>query len=117
MLAGHGRRRRALVHARGRPDDVDGLRRPSRSRSPASSRKRNPSPSELTGEWKRLLPESAYQHEDDGVGEHPPDGWTNTFPHPLTQTRTDGRVMSYWQSTPAADAFLAPPRPWPRSTS
>jgi hypothetical protein len=66
----------------------------------------NPPPSELTGEWKRLLPASAYQHEDDGVGEHPPDGWTNTFPHPLTQTRTDGRVMSYWQSTPAADAFL-----------
>ncbi len=66
----------------------------------------NPAPRELTGEWKRLLPDSAYQNEDDGVGEHPPDGWTNTFPHPLTQTRTDGRVMSYWQSTPAADAFL-----------
>jgi predicted AlkP superfamily pyrophosphatase or phosphodiesterase len=67
---------------------------------------RNPTPRELTGEWQRLLPEDAYQHEDDGVGEHPPDGWTNTFPHPLTQTRSDGRVMSYWQSTPAADTFM-----------
>ena len=66
----------------------------------------NPTPRELTGEWKRLLSEDAYQHEDDGVGEHPPNGWTNTFPHPLTQTRSDGRVMSYWQSTPATDAFL-----------
>jgi predicted AlkP superfamily pyrophosphatase or phosphodiesterase len=68
---------------------------------------KNPSPGELTGEWKRLLPDADYQNEDDGVGENPPDGWTSTFPHPLTQTRTDGRVMSYWQSTPAADTFLA----------
>ena len=68
---------------------------------------RNPTPAELTGEWKRLLPADAYQNEDDGAGEHPPEGWTNTFPHPLTQTRSDGRIMSYWQSTPAADAYLA----------
>jgi hypothetical protein len=67
----------------------------------------NPAPRELTGEWTRLLPESAYQNEDDGIGEHPPGDWTRTFPHPLTQTRSDGRVMSYWQSTPAADDFLA----------
>ena len=66
----------------------------------------NPKPSELTGEWKKLLPDDAYQNEDNGPGEHPPEGWTSTFPHPLTQTRTDGRVMSYWQMTPAADAFL-----------
>jgi hypothetical protein len=67
----------------------------------------NPTPGELTGEWKKLLPDDAYQNEDDGPGEHPPDGWTATFPHPLTLTRTDGQVMSYWQSTPAADTFLA----------
>jgi hypothetical protein len=67
----------------------------------------NPTPAELTGDWNRLLPADAYQNEDDGPGEYPPDGWTSTFPHPLTQTRTNGQVMSYWQSTPAADAFLA----------
>jgi predicted AlkP superfamily pyrophosphatase or phosphodiesterase len=67
----------------------------------------NPKPAELTGEWKKLLPDDAYQNDDDGPGEHPPDGWTSTFPHPLTRTRTDGQVMSYWQSTPAADAYLA----------
>ena len=44
-----------------------------------------PKPAELTGEWKKLLPDDAYQNEDDGVGEHPPEGWTSTFPHPLTQ--------------------------------
>ncbi len=68
--------------------------------------KDNPTLAELSGEWTRLLPASAYQNEDAGPGEHPPDGWTSEFPHPLTRTRTDGQVMSYWQSAPAADAFL-----------
>ena len=67
----------------------------------------NPTPAELTGEWKKLLPEDAYQNEDDGSASTRPRDATSAFPHPLTQTRTDGRVMSYWQSTPAADAFLA----------
>ena len=66
----------------------------------------NPTPAELTGAWTLMLPREQYQHEDDGPGEDPPDGWTTEFPHPLTQTRTDGRVMSYWQSTPAADAYI-----------
>jgi hypothetical protein len=66
----------------------------------------NPTPNELTGQWTRLLPPRDYQNEDAGPGEHPPEGWTSEFPHPLTQTRSDGRVMSYWQSTPAADDWL-----------
>jgi predicted AlkP superfamily pyrophosphatase or phosphodiesterase len=68
--------------------------------------KSNPKPSELTGQWTRLLPDADYQNEDDGPGENPPTGWTPQFPHPLTQTRTDGTVASYWQATPAADAWL-----------
>jgi predicted AlkP superfamily pyrophosphatase or phosphodiesterase len=67
---------------------------------------RNPTPRELTGEWRRMLPDDAYAHEDDGPGEHPPGQWATTFPHPLTQTRSDGRIMSYWQSTPNADDWL-----------
>jgi hypothetical protein len=66
----------------------------------------NPTPRELTGEWRRLLPDDAYVHEDDGPGEDPPGQWATTFPHPLTQTRTDGQIMSYWQSTPNADDWL-----------
>jgi len=67
----------------------------------------NPTAAELSGEWKKLLPDDAYQNEDDGPGEHPPEGWNTTFPHQFTRTRGDGQVMSYWQSTPAADAFLS----------
>jgi predicted AlkP superfamily pyrophosphatase or phosphodiesterase len=66
----------------------------------------NPTPRERTGEWRRMLPEDAYLNEDDGPGEHPPGEWTTTFPHPLAKTRSDGRVMSYWQNTPNADAWL-----------
>jgi predicted AlkP superfamily pyrophosphatase or phosphodiesterase len=68
--------------------------------------RKNPTPGELSGDWTRMLPVKDYQHEDAGPGEDAPDGWTTEFPHPLTQTRTDGRVVSYWQSTPAADAYL-----------
>ena len=67
----------------------------------------NPTRDELMGEWTRMLRDDAYQQEDDGPGENPPVGWTPTFPHPLIQTRSDGRVASYWQNTPNADDFLA----------
>jgi predicted AlkP superfamily pyrophosphatase or phosphodiesterase len=67
----------------------------------------NPTREELSGEWNRLLPPGAYLQEDDGPGEHPPEGWTNLFPHPLTQGHPDGRIRSYWQQTPNADIYLA----------
>ena len=67
----------------------------------------NPTKEELTGEWTRMLPASSYEHEDDGPGEHPPEGWKTTFPHALEGTRSDGRQVSYWQNTPNADAWLA----------
>jgi predicted AlkP superfamily pyrophosphatase or phosphodiesterase len=66
----------------------------------------NPTKEELSGEWTRMLPASSYEHEDDGPGEHPPDGWTTQFPHALQGTRSDGREVSYWQNTPNADAWL-----------
>jgi len=66
----------------------------------------NPTKEELTGDWTRMLPASSYEHEDDGPGEHPPDGWKTTFPHALEGTRSDGRQVSYWQNTPYADAWL-----------
>lgn len=106
MLAGHGGDAVLWYTPEGGPTTSTAY---SGSAIPFASKfaRDNPAPRELTGEWTRLLPESAYQHEDDGVGEHPPGDWTNTFPHPLTQTRSDGRVLSYWQSTPAADDYLA----------
>ncbi|MEO5820626.1 MAG: alkaline phosphatase family protein [Vicinamibacteraceae bacterium] len=106
MLAGHGGDAVLWYSAEGGPTTSTAY---TSKAIPFASKfaSKNPTPAELSGEWTRLLPVDAYQNEDDGVGEHPPDGWTNTFPHPLTQTRSDGRVMSYWQSTPAADAFLA----------
>jgi predicted AlkP superfamily pyrophosphatase or phosphodiesterase len=66
----------------------------------------NPTREELTGQWTRMLSGSRYEHEDDGPGEHPPDGWKTTFPHALEGTRGDGRLVSYWQNTPNADAWL-----------
>jgi len=66
----------------------------------------NPTREELTGEWTRMLPASAYLQEDDGPGEHPPDGWTTQFPHPLSQGGPDGKVRTFWQLTPNADAYL-----------
>ena len=66
----------------------------------------NPTREELSGDWTRLLPAESYDNEDAGPGEHPPDGWTTEFPHALQGTRSDGRQVSYWQNTPAADAWL-----------
>jgi hypothetical protein len=65
-----------------------------------------PMAKELSGEWTRLLPPDAYLFEDEGEGEQPPNGWTKSFPHPLTLKRENGTVSSYWTSTPLADAYL-----------
>ena len=62
---------------------------------------------ELANTWTRLLPDADYLYADDGEGEHPPAGWTTTFPHPVTTPLPDGRRASHWASTPFADHYLA----------
>lgn len=61
--------------------------------------------------WARLLPSVRYRDIDDGLGEAPPEGWTNRFPHVLSgeKPREGGRTApfySQWERSPYADAYL-----------
>jgi predicted AlkP superfamily pyrophosphatase or phosphodiesterase len=69
----------------------------------------NPMTRELATPWTKLLPESAYLYEDDGLKENPPAGWTNTFPHALLKPGASADEAAYdlWENTPFADAYLA----------
>src|SRR6476661_5773806 len=44
----------------------------------------NPIAADFGKTWERMLPAASYTGPDDGVGEAPPQGWTRSFPHPLT---------------------------------
>jgi predicted AlkP superfamily pyrophosphatase or phosphodiesterase len=59
--------------------------------------------------WTKLLPESAYQFEDDAVGERVPAGQKPTFPHALIGQgdKPDNTFYARWESSPFSDAYLA----------
>jgi predicted AlkP superfamily pyrophosphatase or phosphodiesterase len=70
----------------------------------------NPIEADFKQSWDRLLPANRYSDPDDGIGEVPPAGWTNTFPHVLTgrlgdSAPTDAYYMQ-WERSPYADAYL-----------
>jgi predicted AlkP superfamily pyrophosphatase or phosphodiesterase len=69
----------------------------------------NPMTRELATPWTKLLPESAYLYEDDGLKENPPAGWTNTFPHALLApgAQPDDAAYDRWENSPFADDYLA----------
>jgi hypothetical protein len=70
----------------------------------------NPIRRELGTPWTKLLPDSAYFYEDDGLKEAPPAGWTNTFPHPFLVpdgAPPDDAAYDRWENSPFADAYLA----------
>ncbi len=69
--------------------------------------KANPLEKEIEGEWVKLLPQEAYLYDDEGEREQPPEGWTRSFPHPRSGKLPDGRMASYFSTTPSADAYLA----------
>lgn len=58
--------------------------------------------------WTRLLPESAYLFEDNGVGERPGHGWTAGFPH-VFPAETASRAQQYaaWEESPLSNDTLA----------
>ena len=58
--------------------------------------------------WSKLLPESAYLHEDDGIGEQPGPKGTNRFPHPLSGAGNtpDAHFYDAWEQSPFSDAYL-----------
>lgn len=69
----------------------------------------NPLAADYDKVWDRLLPSSAYRHDDDALGEGTPNGWSRTFPHPLGEPggKPDGTFYSRWQRSPFADEYLA----------
>ncbi|HJR59174.1 MAG TPA: alkaline phosphatase family protein [Vicinamibacterales bacterium] len=54
--------------------------------------------------WDRLMPETAYQGDDNGAGERTPSGWTQVFPHALGTP--PAQFLIQWQRSPFADAYL-----------
>ena len=55
--------------------------------------------------WDRTLPPNNYLHEDDGVGEQPPNGWSSRFPHALGDT-ADADFYRRWRTSPFSDRYL-----------
>ena len=56
--------------------------------------------------WERLLPDASYTGTDAGLGERPPTGWTNLFPHPLLSPEHPQELIELWQTSPFADEQL-----------
>ena len=69
----------------------------------------NPISRELGSPWTKLLSESAYFYEDDGLKENPEQGWATVFPHAfLTPAGAppDDAAYERWENSPFADAYL-----------
>ena len=68
----------------------------------------NPLTADFGKTWERSLPASSYSGPDEGLGEAPPQGWTRSFPHPLTGTAgtADATYLAQWERSPFADAYL-----------
>jgi hypothetical protein len=69
----------------------------------------NPISRELGTPWTKLLPESAYFYDDDGLKENPPAGWTNRFPHAFlvpAGAPPDEAAYDRWENSPFADVYL-----------
>ena len=64
---------------------------------------------QLAGQaWTKVLPDSAYVYDDNGVGEAAPKGWTAMFPHPLegTPTAPSPNFYQQWEESPYSDRYL-----------
>jgi arylsulfatase A-like enzyme len=59
--------------------------------------------------WTPSLPVTRDPNLDAAPGEHPPAGWTSTFPHVLkgTSEKPDAPFRAQWDTSPFADAYLA----------
>ncbi|MGE0814481.1 MAG: alkaline phosphatase family protein [Vicinamibacterales bacterium] len=55
--------------------------------------------------WERLLPPDAYAGADDGPGERPPRGWTDSFPHAFDGL-PNARLPIRFEESPYSDAML-----------
>lgn len=57
--------------------------------------------------WTRVRPPATYQGPDADTGVKPPAGWTDRFPHPLSDGDADAPFYGHWQRSPYSDAYLA----------
>lgn len=85
----------------------------------------NPVEDDFHAVWERTRPAEEYLHDDAGLGERPPAGWTDSFPHPLggmdagngprsgSGAQGDGPgsldsgFYQRWRASPHSDAYLA----------
>ena len=68
----------------------------------------NPLIADFGKTWEKMLPAASYAGPDEGLGEAPPQGWTRSFPHPLTGTagKVDATYFAQWERSPFADAYI-----------
>jgi hypothetical protein len=69
---------------------------------------RHPVESDLGRVWSRFLGPERYLSDDDGLGEMPPRGWTNVFPHPMDDGSGRATDVFYdrWRTSPFSDEYL-----------
>jgi len=67
----------------------------------------NPITADFGKTWNRGLP-GTFPWPDDAVGEAPPQGWTNSFPHVLSGAadKPDATFFAEWERSPFADAYI-----------
>lgn len=71
--------------------------------------RRHPVEADFGKTWERLLPKTAYQFEDPGIGVTSAKGMTVGFPHVVkgTGSAPDRSFYDQWETSPYSDAYLA----------
>jgi predicted AlkP superfamily pyrophosphatase or phosphodiesterase len=72
--------------------------------------KKHPVGEDYGKSWSLSLPATSYLYEDTTPGANPPDGWSNSFPHPLRgkegSTAADQAFYEQWSTSPFAETYL-----------
>ena len=72
--------------------------------------KKHPVAEDYGKTWSLSLPATSYLYEDKTAGALPPDGWSNSFPHPLHgkegSTAAEAAFYQQWSTSPFAETYL-----------
>jgi predicted AlkP superfamily pyrophosphatase or phosphodiesterase len=72
--------------------------------------KKHPVAEDYGKTWSLSLPPTSYLYEDKTAGALPPDGWSNSFPHPLHgkegSTAAEAAFYQQWLTSPFAETYL-----------
>jgi predicted AlkP superfamily pyrophosphatase or phosphodiesterase len=72
--------------------------------------KKHPAAEDYGKTWSLTLLATSYLYEDKTAGASPPDGWSNSFPHPLRgkegSTAADAAFYEQWSASPFAETYL-----------